>query len=484
MSIIASWSGEGAPVGTLGSSTVGVGDTAFTHRTGTLTVSDTGTRPTRIALPASGVGRCGWWQFPGYPLTALAARFYMNMGSSPSTTIGVIRFIGTGGAQGTVGITSSGNLLIRDNATNTLRFTGTKTLPLGEDVRIEAQLSAGVLSAQAYRGDTSTLLDSGSGTVGAGAVNEVWFGRADSAAATDWFIDDLALADTADPIGTAVEPPRAGTSTHRFDGTSWVALGATTIITGEPAPFEPPVTGEWSLIYESDLTTDDGWTARQETQSNDNSYNHPDNVSFGARGMIVEGRREERGGRPFTTGDVLGQHITVPNYFRADVLATLPTDYGMWPCPLWLRPLNSNAGEIDLCETWTYDWNGNPRSYSTIHDDYDNNRHESGMLPYSALPNPDPAAPHTYTCIKTPGRMEFLIDGVRVYCWQSGASWNGTQRIGPTPTWWDGIFEVPGRTWYPRVTLQLGGPNSADPVPEWQRSEVVIHRLRLYRETE
>lgn len=258
----------------------------------------------------------------------------------------------------------------------------------------------------------------------------------------------------------------------------------------DPEPVDPdpdpvdPDPEPWTLIYESTFATNDGWVARTESQANDDSYNTPDNVSYGSRGMVILGRRESLNGKPFTTADVLGQHVTVPNYFRADVVATLPTDYGMWPCPLWLRPLNGSVGEIDLSETWTYDWNGNPRSYSTIHDDYANKRHESGMLPYSALPNPDPAAPHTYTCIKTQGRMEFLIDGVRVYCWQAGASWSGTQRIGGTPSWYDSVMEVPGRTWYPRMTLQLGGPNTDDPLPEWQESEVIIHSLHIYRETE
>lgn len=252
-----------------------------------------------------------------------------------------------------------------------------------------------------------------------------------------------------------------------------------------PDPGTAPV--GWDPIYDTTFATNDGWTLQTETQANDNSYNHPDNVIFGdPRGMVILGKRENRGGRPFTTGDALGRHVTVPNYFRADVTATLPTDYGMWPCPLWFRPLNSSVGEIDLCETWTYDWGTNPRLYSTIWTDYEAPtpppRQQGASLPYSALANPDPGAPHTYTCIKTQGRIEFLADGVRVYCWQDGATYNATQKIGPPPTWYDATFEVANRTWYPRINLQLGGPNTDDPPPEWEQSEVVIHQLKIYRE--
>lgn len=242
-------------------------------------------------------------------------------------------------------------------------------------------------------------------------------------------------------------------------------------------------------FYSTNFATNDGWTARQETQSNDDSYNTPDNVSYGSEGLIILGKRESRGGRDYTTGDVLGQHVDLPSYFYIEVDATLPTDYGMWTCPLWLRPNSvNNDGEIDLCETWTglWDWDGSYTTYSnavaqtTIHRDYTTGNKDGGQLPYSVLPNPDAGARHTYACLKTEGRLEILVDGYRIRCWQRGASSNPSQKLYPTPSWYDEIYEVPGKSWYPRVTLQIGGNWSPLPRPEWQESRIQIHALRAY----
>ena len=241
----------------------------------------------------------------------------------------------------------------------------------------------------------------------------------------------------------------------------------------------------WRTIYSSTFQTDDGlWNARQETQSNDNSYNHPDNIVHSPGGLRVIGRRENRGGRPYTSGDYTGDSVVVPNYFRADVTATLPIEPGMWPAPLWFRPLNSPHGEIDLCETWPFDWpNRGGADFSVaLHRDYSlSPRHVSSFLNYSMLSNYNPATTHTYTVIKTQNRIEFLCDGTRVYCWDGGTpSWNGTLRIGPLPEWYATYFEVPERIWYPRITLQIGGSEATEPDGSWMESEMIIHSLKIY----
>lgn len=243
------------------------------------------------------------------------------------------------------------------------------------------------------------------------------------------------------------------------------------------AELEKPADPEgWVSIYDSTFEKNDGWTARQETQSNDNSYNTPKNVTYG-QGMTILGKREALGKRPYTSGDVLGQHIKVPNYFRAEVTATVPVDYGMWPCALWFRPLtHGDSGEIDVMETWPFDWNGTPRLYSTVWENYTTKRKENARLDYSKLPNPDPAAPHTYVVEKRAGSITFSVDGVTVYSWSKPTM---NARIA---SWFDAVYEIPDRFWYPRITLQIGGPNAGEPKPEWQESRMVIHRLRIYKE--
>ena len=46
----------------------------------------------------------------------------------------------------------------------------------------------------------------------------------------------------------------------------------------------------WVSFYDSTFEKNDGWTLRQETQSNDNSYNTPKNVLFGDGMTIVSVR--------------------------------------------------------------------------------------------------------------------------------------------------------------------------------------------------
>lgn len=240
----------------------------------------------------------------------------------------------------------------------------------------------------------------------------------------------------------------------------------------------------WQLLYSTTFATNDGWTLRQETQNNDNSYNHPDNVEFGPNGLTIIGRRENRGGRPYTSGDIQGLHVRVPNYFRAEIVATVPTDYGMWPAPLWFRPQDGYPhGEIDVCETWPHSW-PTARYGVALHRDYSlTPRLASAYLDYSMLANADPAAEHTYTVVKTERRIEFLCDGVRAYCWENNTPWSGANRIGSVPDWYDAYFETPEREWYPRINLQIGsGPDNQAPNPEetWMQSEINVRSLKIW----
>lgn len=231
----------------------------------------------------------------------------------------------------------------------------------------------------------------------------------------------------------------------------------------------------WLLVHDIGFEVDDGYELRQETQSNDASYNLPRNAIFGPDGLRLIAKRESAGGRAYTSADVLGKHTPVPNYFRAEVVAKLPTEYGQWPCPLWFRPTNSPDGEIDVVETWPAFWDGEPVMWSAIHSEYGTtHRQENARLLFSALPNPDPADFHLWSVEKTPGRMRFECDGVLIYEWER-STFNAS-----LAGWWDRIFEVAGRRWYPRYTVQVGGPHAKEPLPDWQESEMVVRSFRAW----
>lgn len=234
----------------------------------------------------------------------------------------------------------------------------------------------------------------------------------------------------------------------------------------------------WVPLYDADLTDPTAWTLRNETQSNDNSRNLPANVTFGAYGMAILGRRETGYTRPFTTGDALGNvgPLILPNHFRVEVVGTAPHGIGLWPCVLWLRPANGSDGEIDLMENF----GGKPYVKATLHNEYGTNHKMIGrQIAWSTLPNPDPAAEHTYVIEKTPNRILITVDGRTLM--------DATPTDAPVGFDWARIFENPSRTWYPRVTLQIGcgtaNPECAtgQPPADWNGpTELVVSSLRAW----
>lgn len=239
MAIVASWSGDNAPLGAVSSSSVGDGDSPFTHITGSLTVVNDGARPTAISLPdASSVSRVGWWRFPGYPLGDCAARVYLTMAGYASSGGSIIRGIASGTSQWSVRGQDDGTLVLRDDASATEVWYGSIPVGLDRPVRIEVtRTAAGLATLTAYAGDTMSVIDSGTGTVGSAALDEVWFGMADSRPTDGWLIDDLALSDSADPIGPAAEPP---SPYLWWDGSDYAQVEMYTW-DGSYAPVTPPL---------------------------------------------------------------------------------------------------------------------------------------------------------------------------------------------------------------------------------------------------
>lgn len=503
MAIVRKWQGDGLSAGTLSTSSAGTGDNAFSFVTGT-TIVASGLRVPEIALADTSAAHQVRWN--GLTLPSWGARVYFSWASgAPSASIGLVHGYETGGgAVFRVEMNTAGLLRLRNASAATWSQT-TGALVAGTRYRLEVFGSAGSATVRVFVGESTSAVINQTAAVENLSIAEMRFGRHVSASMTGFTMDDLGVADVAAELGAVAAPAmpaRLGSSTvtMRVGNKSVVALAqGDTVLWGDATPASSAPAG-FTAFYSTDFSSNDGFSpdsgyvSREETQANDNSYNTSANVSFGASGLTILGKRESMGGRPYTTGDVTGRHINMPNYFRVDVDATLPTDYGMWPCPLWLRPNNNNNGgngELDLCETWTYDWGWNAGktaytnavSHSTMWRDYvtaSPNNKTGAPLAYSALPNPDPAARHTYTCIKTVGRLEYLIDGVRVYCWQAGATYNAGLKIGPPPTWYNSVYEVAGQTWYPRFTLQLGGANTDDPLPGWTQSAVVMHAMRIY----
>lgn len=262
--------------------------------------------------------------------------------------------------------------------------------------------------------------------------------------------------------------------------TSLAALGAAiltlSLLSGAPASAADDDLPGWVFQEDVDLSDASRWTLETGQSSNTSSYDIPSNVSFGSSGLTVRGAAENRSGAAYTSGDAKGLDIVIPNYSRVEAVGSVPYGPGLWPALMWLRPLDSAHGEIDLMEVFGDD----ARPAATIHNEYGStHRSLQGSVRWEQLPNSDPTGTHTYVMEKTPNRIVISVDGHVMLD-------AGPEDVRPGFDW-NAIFERPGATWYPRVTLQIGCP-PADPgcgidlpASGWQGGQMKLESLKVWR---
>lgn len=254
-----------------------------------------------------------------------------------------------------------------------------------------------------------------------------------------------------------------------------------TALEAAPAPTPPPIPvpdlAGWAPRYATNFDTLAGWTVYDnQTQTNDNSVNMARNVTTGTSGLTISAKRESGASRPFTSGEIVGKGAqVVPNYFRAEVVGTFEDVSGIWPCLLWFRPVAGNDGEIDVMEWMGGMWSGTEKRVAiTMHNEYGSTQ-DSAKKPLTLKANPwyDPAAEHTYTVEKVPGSIKVSIDDRLI----------STFTAADKP-WWARIMEVPGREWYPRITMQVGAGATTkvvpDPAASFTRSEMRVRSFKLW----
>ncbi len=253
----------------------------------------------------------------------------------------------------------------------------------------------------------------------------------------------------------------------------------------EPTPTDEPEEPEepagWDLVYETDFTSNDGWRVyNNQTQGNDNSVNVAKNAVFGPDGLTLLGKREASNGRPFTSAEIVGDNVAklvVPNYFRAEVVGTFKDEAGIWPCLLWYRPDNASDGEIDVMEWMGGMWTGTQKRVAiTMHNEYGSTQ-DSAKAPMILRNHSwyDPNVEHTYTIEKVPGSITVWVDGREVAKFTSSVK-----------PWWNRIMENESRTWYPRITLQIGQGATTKVVPNpaasFRQTEVNVTSYKVWEQ--
>lgn len=257
-----------------------------------------------------------------------------------------------------------------------------------------------------------------------------------------------------------------------------VSLLGSAVLSATPAVDADANLPGWTLQEDVDLSDASRWTLETGQSSNTSSYDLPTNVSFGDAGLTVRGASERHSTAEYTSGDAKGLGITIPNYSRVEAIGSMPHGPGLWPALMWLRPLDSADGEIDLIEVFGDD----ARAVATIHNEYGaNHRSLQGSVRWENLPNSDPTGVHTYVMEKTPKRIMMSVDGHLMLD-------VGPEDVRPGFDW-NAIFERPGTTWYPRVTLQIGcaplQPNCGIGLPptDWKVGTITLSSLKIWRLT-
>ena len=251
-----------------------------------------------------------------------------------------------------------------------------------------------------------------------------------------------------------------------------LAVTAVPVLLGAPASAAGSVAGDgtasssaraatkhWQLRYSTDFSNLAGWTVyNNQTQNNDNSVNMAKNVSVGSNGLTIVGKKESGASMPYTTGEIVGKSANqvVGNYFKARVTGKFEDLQGVWPCLLWFRPNNASDGEIDVMEWMGGLWSGDQKRVAiTMHNEYGATQ-DSIKKPLLLKSNSwyDSEAVHTYVVKKVPGSITVKVDGRVTSKFTSGDK-----------AWWNRIMENSNRTWYPRITLQIGAGSVTKTVP-------------------
>ena len=231
-------------------------------------------------------------------------------------------------------------------------------------------------------------------------------------------------------------------------------------------------TSPWrSVMYDGFSSFEDSRWTRYDQQSwaRDDARVLARNVRTSHGRLRVEAKHEWSAGRAYTSGDLTSAgKFVLPNYFKVTIRAKVPMEHGMWAAPLWFRPSDGSAGEIDLVETYGRE-KSQPTVHQTIHTEYGKGHRQNAVTyPFSKL---DGSATdwHTYTVEKTKGQIRMWVDG------RLTSTFNRS-----TASWFDPYYEA-GKQWSLRICLQVGGSDvRPDDSTDWSRTTMKIDKIQAW----
>ena len=124
-------------------------------------------------------------------------------------------------------------------------------------------------------------------------------------------------------------------------------------------------TSDWSFENGDGCPGNCGWGNNEQEYYTD----RPDNLFFQSGKLIIEAKKENYAGKPFTSSKILTRGKKIFKFGRIDIRAILPKEKGIWPA-FWMLPQNNvfggwpRSGEIDMMEMIG---NAPAKTYGTLH---------------------------------------------------------------------------------------------------------------------
>ena len=132
-----------------------------------------------------------------------------------------------------------------------------------------------------------------------------------------------------------------------------------------PLPQGTLNSSDWSFENGDGCPGNCGWGNNEQEYYTD----RPDNLFFQSGKLIIEAKKENYAGKPFTSSKILTRGKKTFKFGRIDIRAILPKEKGIWPA-FWMLPQNNvfggwpRSGEIDMMEMIG---NAPAKTYGTLH---------------------------------------------------------------------------------------------------------------------
>jgi beta-glucanase (GH16 family) len=187
--------------------------------------------------------------------------------------------------------------------------------------------------------------------------------------------------------------------------------------------FSPTSYDGYNLVWQDEFNgtsvNPDFWTFETggNWSNNEQQYYRSENASVADDVLTIEARKENYGGKLYTSARMITQNKKIFKYGRVDIRALLPEGQGIWPA-LWTLGNNIGSvgwpkcGEIDIMEM--IGGSGRERTvYSTLH--WDDNGHASYGLSYTSTGKNFHEKYHVFSIVWDANEVRSYVDNQQYY---------------------------------------------------------------------